>query len=78
MFNTKPDSQFDPAGGGRSGPPSKAQLALDNLLRRELRVGDPRNPQQIAKALLDRYQSEPRARGIQSEAEGMPFLRRRR
>jgi hypothetical protein len=75
MFNTKPDSQFDPAGGGRSGPPSKAQLALDNLLRRELRVGDPRNPQQIAKALLDRYQSEPRARGIQSEAEGMPFLR---
>lgn len=75
MFNTKPDSQYDPAGGDRTGPPSKAKLALDNLLRRELRVGDPRNPQQIAKALLDRYQSEPRARGIQSEAEGMPFQR---
>jgi hypothetical protein len=74
MFNTKPESQFDPAGGGRSGPPSKAQLALDNLLRRELRVGDPRNPQQIAKALLERYQSQPRARGIQSEAEGLPFV----
>lgn len=75
MFNTKPDPQYDPAGGGRSGTPSKAKLALDNLLRRELRVGDPHNPQQVAKALLDRYQSEPRARGIQSEAEGMPFLR---
>jgi hypothetical protein len=74
MFNTKPESQFDPAGGGRSGPPSKAQLALDNLLRRELRVGDPRNPQQVAKALLERYQSQPRARGIQSEAEGLPFV----
>lgn len=74
MFNTKPDSQYDPAGGGPSGPPSKAQLALDNLLRRELRVGDPRNPQQVAKALLERYQSQPRARGIQSEAEGLPFV----
>ena len=51
MFNTKPGSQFDPAAGGRSGPPSKAQLALDNLLRRELRVGDPNNPQQVAKVI---------------------------
>lgn len=75
MFNTKPDPQSDPAGGGRTGTPSKAQLAMDNLLRRELRVGDPRNPQQIAKALYERYQSEPRARAIQSEAEGLPFLR---
>lgn len=74
MFNTTTASQYDPAGGGRSGPPSKAQLALDNLLRRELRVGDPRNPQQVAKALLERYQSQPRARGIQSEAEGLPFV----
>jgi hypothetical protein len=75
MFNTKPDPQSDPAGGARTGTPSKAQLAMDNLLRRELRVGDPRNPQQIAKALYERYQSEPRARAIQSEAEGLPFLR---
>jgi hypothetical protein len=75
MFNTKPDPQSDPAGGARTGTPSRAQLALDNLLRRELRVGDPRNPQQIAKALYERYQSEPRARAIQSEAEGLPFLR---
>jgi hypothetical protein len=75
MFNTKSDPQSDPAGGTRTGTPSRAQLALDNLLRRELRVGDPRNPQQIAKALYERYQSEPRARAIQSEAEGLPFLR---
>lgn len=75
MFNTQSDPQSDPAGGARTGTPSRAQLALDNLLRRELRVGDPRNPQQIAKALFERYQSEPRARAIQSEAEGLPFLR---
>ena len=74
MFNFNSDPQSDASGGSRSGPPSKAQLALDNLLRRELRVGDPHNPQQIAKALMDRYQAEPRARGIQSEAEGLPFV----
>ncbi|TXH65121.1 MAG: hypothetical protein E6Q88_14535 [Lysobacteraceae bacterium] len=75
MFSNSSDSKPGATDSGRSTPPSKAQLALDNLLRRELRVGDPRNPQQIAKALLDRYQAEPRARGIQSEAEGLPFLR---
>lgn len=75
MFNTSSDSQPGSSGSGTGGTPSKAQLALDNLLRRELRVGDPRNAQQVAKALFDRYQSEPRARAIQSEAEGLPFLR---
>ncbi len=73
MFSSKPESSND-ATSNHAGPPSKAQLALDNLLRRELRVGDPRDAGQVAKALMDRYQSQPRARGIQSEAEGLPFL----
>jgi hypothetical protein len=54
---------------------SPTQLALDNLIRRELRVGDPRNPEQVAKALLDRYKGDRRAAGIVQEAQGLPFLR---
>lgn len=72
-FNDTPDATS--ATGAVSGPPSKATLALDNLLRRELRVGDPHNPQQVAKALFERYQHQPRAMGIKTEAQGLPFLR---
>jgi len=49
-------------------------VTIDNLLRRELKVGDPRDPQQIAKALADRYQSNARAQAISGEAKGLPFL----
>ncbi|WP_460733026.1 hypothetical protein [Lysobacter tyrosinilyticus] len=61
--------------GSRTSSSNKQQLALDNLIRRELRVGDPRNPEQIANALLDRYQYDRRAAAIQQEAQGLPFLR---
>lgn len=50
------------------------KLALDNLLRRELRVSDPNDPQQIAHALLERFKDDPRAQGISQEARGLPFL----
>ncbi|MGQ0501753.1 MAG: hypothetical protein ACT4P0_03945 [Panacagrimonas sp.] len=50
------------------------RLALDNLIRRELKVGDPSNAGQIAQALLSRYSGDPRAQAIASEARGMPFL----
>jgi hypothetical protein len=50
------------------------RLALDNLIRQELRVGDPNDPQQIAQALLARYQNDPRAAAIAQEARGLPFL----
>src|SRR5262249_25653698 len=53
-------------------PPQR--LALDNLIRRELRVGDPNDPQQIAQALLVRYKGNPRADAIAQEARGLPFL----
>jgi len=55
--------------------PDRQTLVIDNLIRRELKVGDPRDPQQIAQALADRYQSDVRALAIQGEAQGMPFLR---
>lgn len=55
--------------------PAKRSVDLDNLLRRELKVGDPSDPQQIAKALADRYQGDARAQAIDGEAKGMPFLR---
>jgi hypothetical protein len=47
---------------------------LDNLIRRELKVGDPNDPAQVAQALLVRYQDDPRARAISQEAQGLPFL----
>jgi hypothetical protein len=54
-----------------SGP---QRLALDNLIRRELKVGDPNDPSQVAQALLARYQDDPRAKAIKQEAQGLPFL----
>jgi hypothetical protein len=50
------------------------RLAMDNLIRRELRVSDPNDPQQIASALLERFRDDPRARAINQEARGLPFL----
>lgn len=72
-----PSANFPPQMNGAAGTalqPSNAKLAMDNLLRRELRVGDPNDPQQVAKALLERYQHQPRARAIKQEAQGLPFL----
>jgi len=49
-------------------------MALDNIIRRELRVSDPNDPNQIAQALLTRYKDTPRAQAISQEARGLPFL----
>jgi len=60
---------------GQSGSIGNRQrLALDNLLRRELKVGDPNDARQIAQALADRYQGDARAQAIGGEARGLPFL----
>jgi hypothetical protein len=50
---------------------SARTVAVDNFLRKALRVGDPRNPDEIAKALLDRYPSE--ADRARREREGMAY-----
>lgn len=50
------------------------QVAFDNLVRRELRVANPRDPEEVAKALRERYRELPRAVGIGREAQGLPFL----
>ncbi|MDR7334398.1 hypothetical protein [Roseateles asaccharophilus] len=50
------------------------RLVLDNLIRRELKVGDPSDPQQVAQALLQRYSADPRAQAIGQESRGLPFL----
>ena len=63
------------AATGAAPGPNRQQVTLDNLLRRELRVGDPNDPQQIAQALAERYQGDVRAQAIDGEARGMPFLR---
>jgi len=56
-------------------PPSTAydRVVFDNLLRRELKVADPSNPQEVADALLRKYQSDPRALALTQEALGLPF-----
>ena len=41
-----------------SQPRSNTTIAVDNLLRKVLRVSDPRDPDQIANALLSRYPDE--------------------
>jgi hypothetical protein len=51
-----------------------SRMALDNLLRTQLKVSDPNDSKQIAQALLARYKDTPRAVAITREAEGVPFL----
>lgn len=60
--------------GTRPRDGANSKLALDNLIRRELRVSDPNNAQEVAEALLDRYKGTPQAVAIDREAEGVPFL----
>jgi hypothetical protein len=61
------------AAANGSQPPSQARLALDNLLRRELKVSDPNDAKAVATALMERYKANPRALAIQSEAKGLPL-----
>lgn len=70
--NSNPFSASAAGGSPSKGGPQR--LALDNLLRRELKVGDPSDPAQIAQALLSKYQNDPRANAIAQEARGLPFL----
>lgn len=59
---------------GAAAAQGQDRLALDNLIRRELKVGDPGNPSQVAAALMERYRDDPRAASIAQESRGLPFL----
>jgi hypothetical protein len=63
-----------PGLGASPAPSGAGRAALDNLLRRELKVSDPTDPRQIATALMDRYRNDVRAQAIEQEARGLPFL----
>lgn len=68
-------SSSTPSGTGMTPVTSSTQrVALDNIIRRELKVGDPNDPKQVAEALLTRYKDTPRAQAISQEAKGLPFL----
>lgn len=54
-----------------TGDRSSATAAVDNVLRRALRVSDPRDADEVAKALLARYSDE--ATRIRREQQGLPF-----
>lgn len=69
-----PSSPNATTGSAGLGAPNPQRLALDNLIRRELKVGDPSDPLQVAQALLDRYKGDPRANAIAQESRGLPFL----
>ncbi len=52
-------------------PRSAATIAVDNFLRKALRVSDPRDPAQVATALLVRYPEE--AERDRRERAGLPY-----
>lgn len=59
---------------GAAAAQGQDRLALDNLIRRELKVGDPGDASQVAAALVERYREDPRAQSITQESRGLPFL----
>jgi hypothetical protein len=65
-----------PAGPIPRGPGAGAtvSLALDNMLRNQLKVRDPRDMREVAEGLLSYYQDLPQAAAIAQEAAGLPFL----
>jgi hypothetical protein len=64
-------AQNSGAGSSLNNP---SRMALDNLIRRELKVNDPNDAKQVAEALLTRYKDNPRTAAITREAQGVPFL----
>jgi hypothetical protein len=61
-------------GVSRPGSGATVSLALDNMLRNQLKVSNPRDPKQVAEGLLAYYQDLPQTAGIRQEALGLPFL----
>jgi hypothetical protein len=62
-----------PHNGSRSGAAGNVGLAIDNMLRNQLRISNPRDPKQIAQGLAAYYQDLPQTAAISQEAAGLPF-----
>src|ERR1700722_4775001 len=62
-----------PHNGSRSGAAGNVGLAIDNMLRNQLRISNPRDPKQIAQGLAAYYQDLPQTAAINQEAAGLPF-----
>jgi len=60
--------------GPSHGGTAAINLALDNLLRNELRVNNPRDAKQIAAGLQSYYQDHPQALGMRQEVMGTANL----
>ncbi len=50
---------------------SQGALTVDNVFRRMLKVANPRDPDEVAKALLSRYSDD--AQKIKREQQGVPI-----
>src|SRR5271170_2790850 len=68
------NGQARPSRGPSHGGTAAINLALDNLLRNELRVNNPRDAKQIAAGLQTYYQDHPQAVGLRQEVMGVPNL----
>jgi hypothetical protein len=54
-----------------TGDRSPARAAVDNVMRRSLKISNPYDPAEVAKGLLARYRDE--AERIKREQQGLPF-----
>jgi hypothetical protein len=63
---------FAPAASQAPKTPSVTAAAFDNFLRRALKLNDPRDPNQVARGLLELYPDE--AAKERFERQGLPYL----
>ena len=72
-------SRLNGSPNGSRGPSNatSVSLALDNMIRSQLKVSDPRNPKEIAQALLSYYKDLPKPLQSPKRRRGCPFYRRR-
>lgn len=68
-----PNPFAPPSRAGSSAKVGSGRAALDKLIRRELKVGDPNDASEVAQALMKLYRDDPRARAMAQEAQGFPY-----
>ncbi len=56
------------------GNAKQQQRSIEELLKKELKVGNPADPAIVGKALLKRYQEDARGGSVSKESVGLPFV----